>query len=136
MALEGVRAIPWTEEVHPDSGLERYRYIGPQVFELLGYSPDELIAESKHFPRMVHPDDLPGVRASMLPAAETGVWNAEYRVVARDGSLRSLHSFGRRVSPDGVVPEMWHGVTVDVTPVPEPAAASEVGAPQAMEDPT
>jgi PAS domain S-box-containing protein len=134
-ALEGVRAIPWSEEVHPDGGPERYRYIGPQSLELLGYAPEELIAESKHFWRMVHPDDLTRIRASMLRAAETGVWNAVYRVVARDGSLRSLHSFGRRVSPDDAFPELWHGVTVDVTPVAgeerfEPAAW------ETTEDPT
>ena len=135
-ALEGVRAIPWSEEVHPDSGLERYRYIGPQCLELLGYSSEELMAESKHFPRMVHVDDLPAVRASMVSAAETGVWNAGYRVVARDGSLRSLHSFARRVTPDGAVPELWHGITVDVTPIAGEDASFELTLVETMEDPT
>jgi PAS domain S-box-containing protein len=135
-ALDGVRAIPWSEEVHPDSGLERYRFIGPQSLEILGYPPEDLIAESRHFPRMIHDDDRPMIHRSMHEAARTGVWNATYRVSARDGSLRSLHSFGRRVSPDGEIPEIWHGVTVDVTPVAGHDAGIAVSARETLDDPT
>lgn len=125
-ALEGARAIPWTETIHPESGLERYSYIGPLVLELLGYSPDELMVERRHFPRMVHPDDRSRVRESVRRAAESGVWEEEYRLFARDGGIRWLRSFGRRVSPAGESPEVWHGVAIDVTDSrPRDDAASE-----------
>jgi PAS domain S-box-containing protein len=114
-ALEGVRAIPWTETIDPESGFERYTYIGPQVAELLGYTPEELMVERKHFPRMLYRDDRARIRRSTKRAALTGLWEAEYRVVARDGRIRWLHSFARRSSPPGTTPELWHGVTVDVT---------------------
>ena len=48
-------------------------------------------------------------------SGETGVWEDTYRVLRRDGEVRWLHSFGRRVSAEGEVPELWHGVAVDVT---------------------
>ena len=56
-ALEGALAIPWAETIQPETGAERYTYIGPQALDILGYTPEELMVESSHFPRMVHPDD-------------------------------------------------------------------------------
>ncbi|HET9672620.1 MAG TPA: PAS domain-containing protein, partial [Actinomycetota bacterium] len=116
-ALDGAGAIPWTETIDPDTGFERYTFIGTQALEVLGYTPEELMGERTHFPRMVHPDDRPLIRRSVARAAESGIWEAEYRVIHRGGDIRWLHSFGRRVSADGDVPERWHGVAVDVTPM-------------------
>jgi PAS domain S-box-containing protein len=128
-ALEGALAIPWTEEIHPDTGFERYTYIGPQAYDILGYTPEELMVEQKHFPRMVHPDDRARIRTSVIVAGETGIWDDTYRVLRRDGTIRWLHSLGRRSSPPGVVPEVWQGVTVDVT-----ASRAESEMPSAMRE--
>jgi len=128
-ALEGALAIPWTEEIHPDTGFERYTYIGPQAYDILGYTPEELMVEQKHFPRMVHPDDRARIRTSVIVAAETGVWEDTYRVLRRDGQIRWLHSLSRRSSPLGAVPEVWQGVTVDVT-----ASRAESEMPSAVRD--
>jgi PAS domain S-box-containing protein len=114
-ALEGALAIPWTEEIHPETGFERYTYIGPQAFDILGYTPEELMVERKHFPRMVHPDDRARVRDAVVLSEETGLWEDTYRVLRRDGKIRWLHSLSRRSSPPGAVPEVWQGVTIDVT---------------------
>lgn len=113
--LEGALAVPWSQTIDPGTGSERYSYIGPQVLDILGYTPEELMIERKHFPRMVHPDDRARMRESTLRAAQTGIWEETYRVLRRDGGIRWLHSFGRRSSPAGVAPEEWHGVTIDVT---------------------
>ena len=114
-ALDGALAIPWAETIHPETGFERYTYIGPQCLDILGYTPEELMVESQHFPRMVHPDDRPRVRTSVQRSEETGVWEDTYRVLRRDGEIRWLHSFGRRTSAAGVIPEVWQGIAVDVT---------------------
>jgi PAS domain S-box-containing protein len=114
-ALEGVLAIPWAETIDPETGFERYTYIGPQALEILGYTPQELVDEPKHFSRMVHPDDRARVRTAAQRSDETGIWEDTYRVLRRDGEIRWLHSFGRRTSQLGVVPEAWYGVAVDVT---------------------
>jgi PAS domain S-box-containing protein len=124
-ALEGALAIPWSETIHPETGFERYTYIGPQVFDILGYTPEELMDEPKHFPRMVHPDDRPRVHQSVRRSAETGVWDDTYRILRRDGEIRWLHSFGRRTSVPGVIPELWHGVAIDVTAYRAEAGADE-----------
>ena len=125
--LEGALAIPWSETIHPETGFEHYTYIGPQVFDILGYTPEELMVESKHFPRMVHPDDRPRVREAVSRSEETGTWEDTYRVLRRDGEIRWLHSFGRRVSVPGAIPEVWQGVAIDVTSShAEPEARREV----------
>jgi PAS domain S-box-containing protein len=114
-ALTGALVIPWTETIHPETGSERYTYIGSQALEILGYSPEELKGEPGHFPRMVHPDDRTRVRETVERSEGTGLWEETYRVLRRDGEIRWLHSFGRRTSPPDMVPEVWQGVAVDVT---------------------
>lgn len=114
-ALEGALAVSWSETIHPETGFERYTYIGPQALDILGYTPEELMVDRKHFPRMVHPDDRKRVRESVRHSDETGLWEATYRILRRDGGVRWLHAFGRRVSAPGAVPEFWHGVSIDVT---------------------
>jgi PAS domain S-box-containing protein len=64
---------------------------------------------------MVHPDDQARIRDSVTRAGETGLWEDTYRVLRRDGEVRWLHSIGRRVSPENEVPELWHGVAIDIT---------------------
>ncbi|MGZ8572122.1 MAG: PAS domain-containing protein, partial [Actinomycetota bacterium] len=113
--IQGVPAITWTETIDPATGHERYLFISPQVIEVLGYTPEELMAEPRHFSRLVHPDDRARVDLMSRTSDVTGVWEDTYRVVHRDGSTRRLHGRGRRMSPRGVVPELWHGITLDVT---------------------
>jgi multicomponent Na+:H+ antiporter subunit E len=114
-ALEGALAIPWSETIHPRTGFEHYTYIGPQAFDILGYTPEELMVERGHFHRIVHPDDRTRVGKTLSGSARSGVWEDTYRILRRDGDIRWLHSFGRRVSPPGAIPEVWHGIAVDVT---------------------
>ncbi|HSL11018.1 MAG TPA: PAS domain-containing protein, partial [Actinomycetota bacterium] len=110
--LEGMPAIPWTEQVDPETGWRRFTYIGPQARELLGYDPEELIAEPGHFERMVHPDDRDRAISRSRRSDRTGeLWVDEYRVVLRDGSTRWFHGTARRVTPDGVTPAIWQGLT-------------------------
>jgi PAS domain S-box-containing protein len=114
--LDGVGAVLWSETIDAGSASERYTYIGPQATAIFGYTPQELMGERKHFPRVLHPDDRAMVKESLIRASEIGFWDAAYRVVRRDGDIRWIHSFGRRVSPRGVAEEIWHGIAVDVTP--------------------
>jgi len=113
--LDGMLAIPWSETIDPETGYERYVYMGQQAFDILGYTPEELMVERRYFPRIVHPDDRARIRESVLRSAETGLWEETYRILRRDGEIRWLHSIGRRSSPLGVAPEVWQGVSIDVT---------------------
>ena len=113
--LEGMPAIPWSATVDPETGRERYTYIGPQSVDLLGYSPRELVSEAGHFERMLHPDDRDRLVLAHRRARELGVWDERYKVVRRDGEVITLHSIGRRVSERGETPQRWQGLCLLVT---------------------
>ena len=115
--IETLGAIVWTERQDAPDVPPRYTYISPESVGLLGYAPEELIEERHHFPRLIHPDDVATTleadrRADVDP---DGVWDVVYRVVRRDGAVRTVHSIGRRATRLGVYPVVWHGVTIDVS---------------------
>ena len=113
--VEGMPAIAWSHTVDPRTGWTRYLYMGKQSLELVGYTPEELLAETYHFPRLVHPDDVDRVIRASAESDRTGVWDDEYRLIHRDGTVRWVHGVGRRVTSPGEAPATWYGVTIDVT---------------------
>jgi PAS domain S-box-containing protein len=123
--VEGIPGMMWTTETDLETGVERYTFIGPQSIEILGYRPEELMAELYHFRRLVHPDDRARVMAANARSEETGVWDEEFRIVARDGTVRHVRSMGRPVpsGPDGTV--RWQGVTILTGGSAEPAGRDE-----------
>jgi PAS domain S-box-containing protein len=124
-AVVGVApAITWTETVDRATGISRYTYISPEAAEVVGLTPDQLIAESEHFPRLVHVEDRARVMAMNRGSEETGLWEDTYRIMRPDGEIRWVHGRGRRV--DTVDPGVleWHGITIDVTAQVEAALAA------------
>ncbi len=67
----------------------RYEYISPSCKDIVGYTPDELMAlDVEASLAMVHPDDLPALRAAVVRCIETGNGKAEYRQRTKSGDLR------------------------------------------------
>jgi PAS domain S-box-containing protein len=110
--VEGIPAITWTEALDAE-GRSRFLYMSPQVFELLGYTAEELMSEPGHFERMLHPDDRAAATAP-VPDTQTR-WESVHRVFHRDGSVRWLEAHARQVTPPGQIPAIWQGITLDVT---------------------
>ncbi len=52
--VERLPAIVYTCEVGAEG---RWRYVSPQIEEILGYSPDEWLADPRLWARQLHPDD-------------------------------------------------------------------------------
>ncbi len=118
-------AAMWTEVTDLATGVARYTYMSPGCLELVGFTADELLAEREHFDRLVHPEDQEFVAAMDVEANQTGTWDAVYRVIHRDGSIRWMHSLGKRSldAPPGTV--VWHGVGIDVTARVEASRAAD-----------
>jgi PAS domain S-box-containing protein len=90
------------------------RYVSPQIEAILGYAPDEWLADSHLWEARLHPEDRRRAMAE-LAAGETGggTFTYLYRLVARDGRtvwIRDQASVMRTV--DGTV---VHGVMFDVS---------------------
>ncbi|HEX6042663.1 PAS domain S-box protein, partial [Longimicrobium sp.] len=75
-------------------------YQSPSMSRLLGWEPDDIIGRPAW--TLMHPDDVPGVRAAMaeILAAPGTSRVVEYRFRHRDGEWRMLEAIGRTLSPD------------------------------------
>jgi PAS domain S-box-containing protein len=63
-------------------------YMSPQIEAMLGYSPEEWVADRGLFPKVLHPDDRERVMAEVARTQMTGEpFRCEYRVIARDGRV-------------------------------------------------
>jgi PAS domain S-box-containing protein/putative nucleotidyltransferase with HDIG domain len=97
-------------------------YANREVTELLGYTPEEMLAfGSALFERLLHPDDAALVaerneRLHKLPPGDDSVLEVDYRMKHSDGEWRWLHSRGVPFARDntGVVTQIL-GSAVDFT---------------------
>ena len=83
---------------------------------MLGLTPDESTHDIKDFLARIFPDDLPRVQSLIDQSLETGeVYDAEFRIVQPDGSIRWLRDRGKVIlGSDGKAAWMT-GVVSDVT---------------------
>ncbi|MCC6931472.1 MAG: PAS domain-containing protein [Gemmatimonadaceae bacterium] len=65
-------------------------FLSPEWKRICGYADDELPNELVTWPRLVHPDELPGALAQLQSAiaGESAVYEAEFRMRHKDGSYR------------------------------------------------
>jgi diguanylate cyclase (GGDEF)-like protein/PAS domain S-box-containing protein len=94
----------------------RWRYVSPQVEDILGYTPEEWLADEGLWARLLHPDDRE--RALAQETRKTmGHRNPppiDYRMVTRDG--RTVWILDEAVlEPDQGGTPVWHGVLYDIT---------------------
>lgn len=100
--LENTKAVPW----EADPLTHRFVYVGPQAAKLLLYAPDEWLADGFWQDRL-HPDVRDKVVADWRSAISAGgEFDAEYRLVARDGStvwVKHVESLGMSATGERVL---------------------------------
>ncbi len=85
--LENARDIIYRLNVQSGA----YEYISPSAQWVTGFSAAELQAlPAEHAHAMIHPDDLPAMRAAVTHLEETGQAEAEYRQRTKNGDYRWL----------------------------------------------
>jgi PAS domain S-box-containing protein len=91
-------------------------YISPQIEALLGYSPEDWVADPGFWKSVVHPDDLErvleGVEHYLSEKTKTSI---EYRMKTRDGHWRWVHDETVVVRDQAGRPQFVHGVLLDIT---------------------
>ncbi len=91
-------------------------YISPQVRGVLGYSPEEWIADRELWVRMLHPEDRERVMAEHRRTNETGEpFGAEYRLIAKNGRMVWIRDDAALAPGEDGEPQFWQGVMVDIT---------------------
>jgi diguanylate cyclase (GGDEF)-like protein/PAS domain S-box-containing protein len=90
-------------------------YVSPGV-EALGYTLAEWMATPDMWLRVIHPDDRERIVAETEVALASHAFvEYEYRVIAKDGTMRWLHDRGEFVRDASGTPLAWRGVKIDVT---------------------
>ncbi|MGH2589703.1 MAG: PAS domain S-box protein, partial [Actinomycetota bacterium] len=114
--VERVPGVVWLNEVDRDDPTRTHCvYAGPQLEDLLGYSPEEWMADDDLWQRVIHPDDLPGVLEENHLADAKGNLSMEYRAFRRDGGIVWIHDEAVLVQAGEDRPAYWQGVMVDIT---------------------
>ncbi|MEX0832303.1 MAG: EAL domain-containing protein, partial [Actinomycetota bacterium] len=90
--------------------------LGGQVEAVLGFTPDEWLADPKTWERQLHPDDRDAVVAeSVRTARSTEPFRAEYRIFAKDEKTVWMLEEAVVVPDAAGDPSYWQGVMVDIT---------------------
>jgi PAS domain S-box-containing protein len=111
--VERLPAIVYVQE--PDEP-SRTTYVSPQVEAVLGYSPEECLADPDHWIKILHPDDRERVLEEDRRTNDFGdSFATEYRQFAKDGRLVWLRDEATLVRGEEGEPLYWLGVQTDVT---------------------
>jgi diguanylate cyclase (GGDEF)-like protein/PAS domain S-box-containing protein len=111
--VEQIHAVTYIAEWAPGMPL---RYVSPQIEALLGFPPEAWIADPELRTGRLHPADRERVLAGARRAFEAEEpFDAEYRMVAADGSLLWLWERATIVRDHDGGPSCCQGVLVDVT---------------------
>src|SRR5215216_153788 len=91
-------------------------YVSPQIEALLGYTPQEWLADPNLWSRSIHPDDCEYVlKQSALTDQNNEASDMEYRMIARDGRLVWVHDEMVLVNDLEGQPQFWQGIMIDIT---------------------
>nr|MDQ2631742.1 PAS domain-containing protein [Actinomycetota bacterium] len=93
-----------------------WRYVSPQVEEILGYRPEEFIRDPGLWSSLLHPEDR---QRALAVETDEHLGNrdttpVEYRMHTRDGRTVWMHDEAVLEAGEDGVP-VWHGVLYDVS---------------------
>ena len=115
--LDNIPAVTYVDVFEQGtSGTATALHVGPQIEELFGFPHEDwLVSGGDLWQRLVHPDDLAGVRALATEAGKTGDMRAEYRMWTKDGRLRWIREEAAVDTEPDTGRQTWRGVMYDVT---------------------
>jgi diguanylate cyclase (GGDEF)-like protein/PAS domain S-box-containing protein len=94
----------------------RWRYVSPQVEQILGYSPEEWMADPGLWAQRLHPDDRERALEQETRKADGagGGPPIDYRMITRDDDVVWILDEAV-LEPDAEGTPIWHGVLYDIT---------------------
>jgi PAS domain S-box-containing protein len=111
MLIEQVAAISYIAEL----GLHgEWLYVSPQVETMFGFSAEEWLTDSRAWTQHVHPEDHSIVEAAEEASKRGERFQAEYRVIRKDGRVIWVSDTAVVVEGSGAHPLM-EGIIVDIT---------------------
>ena len=97
------------------SGDFKMTFVSNNALNVLGYHPDEMVADPNFWFDHIHPNDAPGIFSSLAQIFVEGARAYEYRFRVRDGSYLWMHDSLRLVRDEHGVPFEVIGSLTDIT---------------------
>jgi len=114
--VEQIPAVTYIEALDEGELDWNMLYVSPQVEQLLGYTPEEYVADPKIWQELLHPDDQQRVLSEDARTEESGEpFSVEYRIFRRDGTVAWIRDEATLVWDEEGRPLFWQGVMHDVT---------------------
>jgi two-component system sensor histidine kinase UhpB len=111
--VEQVPGIVYAAEVGRD---KPFYYVSPKIERVLGYTPDEWLADPTLWAARVHPEDLERTLAASERSRLTGEqFEADYRMIARDGRTVWIRDEAEFVHDEHLDRRILRGLMQDVT---------------------
>jgi diguanylate cyclase (GGDEF)-like protein/PAS domain S-box-containing protein len=90
-------------------------YVSPKI-EDFGYSLDDWFSQPNLWNDIIHTDDRERVARETEETMRRGINNEyEYRIIARDGTVRWIYDKGRFIYDEKNEPLRWQGMMLDIT---------------------
>src|SRR5215203_3296573 len=110
--VEQLPAVTYMQEIEHATLV----YVSPQIEGVLGYSPEEYLANPDLRWRTIHPEDRGWVlEADALTDRPGEPYNVEYRRISRDGRMVWVREEAVLVRDAKGNPLFWQGILMDVT---------------------
>jgi len=111
--VEQLPVIVYTAEIGERGA---WRYVSPQVEEILGYRPEDFVRDPGLWASLLHPEDRERALAQETEEhlGKRDTTPVEYRMHTRDGRVVWMHDEAVLEAGEDGVP-VWHGVLYDVS---------------------
>jgi len=111
-----IETIPAVTYIADWDEMGSFRYVSPQIEELLGYPAADWLGESTLWEERLHPDDAERVLAETRYAfRERKAFDCEYRLIAADGRVVWVWERDTVIRDDHGEPHLTQGIITDVT---------------------
>jgi PAS domain S-box-containing protein len=110
--VEQLPAVTYMQEIENATLV----YVSPQIENVLGYSPEQYLANPDLRSQTIHPEDRGWVLQEYMRTDETGEpYSVEYRRISRDGRVVWVREEAVLVRDSEGRPLFWQGILMDVT---------------------
>jgi diguanylate cyclase (GGDEF)-like protein/PAS domain S-box-containing protein len=100
--------------LHPD-GSDAVTYVSPGSRTVWEFEPHDIEQDVNVLWKLIHPEDLPGMRESLRVSAQTlQPWSDEWRIITPSGQVKWLQTVAKpEKQPNGDL--IWDGLILDIS---------------------